>query len=190
MADILANSQSTFEAFSVSHAAVLNGTTGAESADIYGIREGTLDVDSDSFDNTGDDTTLSTWQWVNFANLSISSGYIPLEVYTALSGTNLASSGTGSTATWSVPLWNESAANQPTLPVKLRIPSKDAAGSPRLFDIVLYRVQFAPIAFEGPSFKDGLVVNYTGKAMMSNYDEKGAVLSERAIGRLIWSVPA
>lgn len=189
MADALANAKNTFEGFSVSHAAILNGTTGADDADIYGIREGTLDVDSDTFDNTGDDTVLSSWGWVNFANLSISSGYIPLEVISMLSGSTIASSGTAEATTWSIPLWNEASMNQPALPVRLRIPSKDASGAPRLFDIILYKVQFAPFAFEGPAYKDGLVINYTGKAMLSNYDEKGAALTERAVGRLLWSIP-
>lgn len=190
MADLKANPRSTFEGFSVSHAAILNGATGADQADIYGIREGSLDVDTDQFDNTGDDTVLSSWGWVNFANLSVKSGYMPLEVITLLSGSTLASSGTGDTATWAVPLWNEKAMNQPALPVRLRIPSKDALGAPRLFDIILYKVQFAPFALEGPSYKDGLVVSYSGKAMMSDYDEKGTALTERAVGRLLWSVPA
>lgn len=190
MADLKANPKNTFEGFSVSHAAILNGTTGADQADIYGIREGSLDVDTDQYDNTGDDTVLSSWNWVNFANLSIKSGYIPLEVVTLLSGSTLASSGTADTTTWSVPLWNEKAMNQPALPVRLSIPSKDALGKPRIFDIILYKVQFAPISFEGPSYKDGLVCSYAGRALLSDYDEKGAPLAERAVGRLLWSIPA
>lgn len=189
MANAKATPQSTFEGFSVSHAAILDGTTGADEADIYGIREGSLDVDTDQYDNTGDDTVLSSWGWVNFANLSIKSGYIPLEVVALLSGTPFVSAGTGPSATWSAPLWNEKSMNQPTFPVRLQIPSKDALGAPRVFDIILYKVQFAPIAFEGPSYKDGLVVSYSGKAMMSDYDEKGVALSERAVGRLIFSNP-
>jgi hypothetical protein len=52
-------------------------------------------------------------------------------------------------------------------------------------DIILYSVQFNPIAFDGPSYKNGLVVNYSGKALMSSVDEKGAALAENAIGRII-----
>lgn len=190
MAEVKANPRATFEGFSVTHAAILNGTTGAEQADIYGIREGSLDVDTDQFDNTGDDTVLSTWGWVNFANISIKSGYIPLEVISLLSGTPFVSSGAAGSETWQAPLWNEKSMNQPALPVKLRIPSKDALGNPRNFEIILYKVQFAPIALEGPSYKDGLVLSYSGKAMMSDYDEKGVALTERAIGRLLWSAGA
>ena len=64
-----------FEAFSVSHAAILDGTTGAESADIYGVRQGSVSVNSDSYDNTGDDAVLSNWFWFNYAEISISSGW-------------------------------------------------------------------------------------------------------------------
>jgi hypothetical protein len=72
-----------FEAFSVSHAAILNGTTGAEEADIYGVREGSVSVDSDSYDNTGDDAVLSNWFWFNYAEVTISSGYVPFNVIVA-----------------------------------------------------------------------------------------------------------
>lgn len=180
----------TFEGFSVSHAAILDGSTGADEVDIYGIREGTLDVDSDTFDNTGDDAVLSSWGWVNFANLTIQSGYIPLEMVAKISGTDMVSAGTGATATWTIPLWNEKSFNQPAFPVRLRIPSKTAAGDPRLFDIILYKVQFAPFSFTGPTYKDGLVVSYTGKAVLSEFDEKGGSLTDRAVGRMLWSIPA
>lgn len=174
------------EGFSVSHAAILDGVTaGVEVADIYGIREGTIDVDTDTFDNTGDDTVLSSWSWINFATLSITSGYVPLAVLATLAGSTLTSSGTAETSTYSLPLWNEKSMNQPTRPVLIRVPSKDSAGNPRRFDIILYKVQFNPFSFDGPSYKDGLVLNYSGKALMSSVDEKGTALTERAVGRLL-----
>lgn len=173
------------EGFSVSHAAILDGTTAAELADIYGIREGSVEVDTDSYDNTGDDQVLSTWQWFNFATLSIKSGFIPLDLVAMLSGSTITTSGAVGSETVSMPLWNQNSLNQPTRPVLLRIPSKDSNSKSRTLDIVLYKVQFAPISLDGPTYKDGMVLSYSGKAVMSHVDEKGQVLTEKAIGRLI-----
>jgi hypothetical protein len=175
----------TFEGFSVSHAAILNGTTGAEDADIFGIREGSIEVDTDSFDNTGDDTILSTWNWFNFATLTVTSGYIPFDVVALLTGSDITSSGTGEATQYEMPLWNESSLNVAPRPVLIRVPSKDSDGLPRNFDFILYKVQFAPMSFDGPAYRDGLVVTYSGKALMSDKDETGTALTDRAIGRMI-----
>ena len=173
------------EGFSLSHAAILNGTTGAELADIYGVREATIEVDTDSFDNTGDDSVLSSWQWFNFATLSVKSGYIPMDLASLLAGTTLTTSGSAGSETVSMPLWSKNSLNTPTRPVLIRIPSKDSAGAVRTLDVVLFKVQFAPISLEGPSYKDGLVTSYSGKAVMSSVDEKGAALTEPSIGRIV-----
>lgn len=174
-----------FEGFSVSHAAILDGETGAETADIYGIREGSVELDTDSFDNTGDDAILSTWNWFNFATVSITSGYIPFDVISLLTGVAHTSSGSGAATSYEMPLWSEKSLNTVPRPVLIRVPSKDADGAARNLDFVLYKVQFEPISFDGPSYKDGLVLNYSGKALMSDKDEKGTELDSRAIGRLI-----
>lgn len=178
-------STTIFEGFSVSHAAILDGSTGAEVADIYGVRSATLELDTDDFENTGDDYVLSTWTWFNSATLSVTSGYIPFAVVALLSGSTVTSSGTAPADTYSMPLWNEKSLNQSRRPVLIRVPSKDSNGVARELDIVLYNVQFAPISFDGPTYKDGLVLNYTGKALISSVDETGDALSERAFGRLI-----
>lgn len=170
-----------FEAFSVSHAAILNGATGAEAADIYGVREGSVSVDSDSYDNTGDDAVLSNWFWFNYAEVTISSGYVPFNVISILTGAPV----TSTADTWTMPLWTQSSMNQPTRPVLIRVPSKDSAGAVRTMDIVLFKVQFMPISFDGPTYKDGLVLNYSGRAVVSPVDEKGLALPEKAIGRLV-----
>lgn len=176
------------EGFSLSHAAILDGATAAtEVADIYGIREGTLDVDTDSYDNTGDDAVLSSWSWINFATVSIKSGYIPLEVIALLSGTTLVSSGTGAATAYTLPIWSQKSMNQPTRPLLIRVPSKDSAGTPRVFDIVLYKCQFSPITFDGPTYKDGMAANYSAKALLSSTDEIGGALTDKAIGRLVSS---
>lgn len=176
----------TIEGFSVSHAAILDGTSGAELADIYGVREGSLDLDTDSYDNTGDDQVLSSLSWVNFATLSIQSGYIPFDLLSTLTGSPVASSGSGANAMYSIPLWDEDSVNQPVKPVLIRVPSRTAgAGALRTLDIVLYRVQFGPISFDGPSYKSGLLVSYTGKAFLSSTDEAGNALTKKAVGRLV-----
>lgn len=186
-----------FEGFSVSHAAILDGATGAETADIYGVREGSIEVDTDSFDNTGDDTVLSTWNWFNFATLSISSGYLPFAVLATMTGGTIYSSGAGAATEYSLPLWNEKSLNTAPAPVLVRVPSKDQDGLARNFDFVFYKVQFEPISFDGPAYKDGLVVNYAGKALMATKDETGTSLQtatatrpalaagDRAIGRIV-----
>lgn len=184
----MATPTTTVEGFSVSHAAILDGLVSAEEVqDIYGIREGSLDVDTDSFDNTGDDQVLSSWSWINFATVSITSGFVSFDLLALLNGTTLVSSGVDAATNYSLPLWNEKSMNQPTRPLLLRIPSKDNAGTPRLFDIILYRCQFQPMTFTGPTYKDGLTVSYTAKALMSAIDETGTALTEKAVGRLVSS---
>jgi hypothetical protein len=173
------------EGFSLSHAAILNGTTGAELADIYGIREGTLEVDTDNYDNTGDDSVLSSWQWFNFATITIQSGFIPFDLLALLSGATITSSGTAPNDSYSIPLWSEKSLNAASRPMLIRVPSKDTLGGSRYLDFVLYKVQFAPISFDGPSYKNGLLASWSGKAVMSSVDEKGTALTDRAIGRLV-----
>jgi len=174
------------EGFSISHAAILSGTTGAEVGDLYGCRSGSLDVDAGSFDNTGDDQVLSTWQWFNFATVTIDSGFIPFTTMALLTGATMSSSGTAPNDWWHLPLWNAGSLNQSRRPILLRMPSKNSDGTAsRFIDIVLYSCQLAPIKFDGPKYKDGLVVSWSAKCLMSSVDEKGTALSEKAIGRLV-----
>lgn len=181
-----------FEGFSISHAAILNGTTGAEETwgDIYGVRQGSLEIDSDSYDNTGDDAVLSTWFWFNFANVTIQGGYVPFKTIANLAGVSeaaggLVSSGTAPNDYYSTPLWNENSLNTSRRPMMIRVPSKDSAGTVRTMDFVLYNVSFQPFSFDGPTYKDGLLLNYTGRALMSSVDERGGALAERRIGRIV-----
>lgn len=180
-------SSTTVEGFSLTHAAILNGTTGAEetAGDIYGVRTGTIAVDTGNYDNTGDDAVLSSWFWFNYATVTIQSGYVPFDTIALLAGSTITSSGSGATDYYSLPLWEETALNQPTRPMLVRVPAKDNTGAIRTLDFVLYKVQFGPFSFDGPSYKSGLLLNYTGRAVMSSYDEQGNPLATRAIGRLI-----
>jgi len=175
------------EGFSLTHAAILDGTTGAEEVDgdIYGVRSGTLAVDTGNYDNTGDDFVLSSWVWFNFATITVQAGYVPFDTIALLSGSSVVSSGTGTSDYYSLPLWEETSLNTPPKPVLLRVPARDKDGVVRNLDFVLYRVQFGPMSFDGPSYKSGLLLNYTGRAVMSDKDETGALLTRKAIGRLI-----
>lgn len=177
------------EGFSLTHAAILDGTTGAEevNGDIYGVRTGTIAADTGSYDNTGDDAVLSSWYWFNFATITVQAGYVPFDTIALLAGSTITSSGSGASDYYWLPLWEEASLNQPPRPMLIRVPAKDKLGVARTLDFVLYRVTFGPFSFDGPSYKSGLLLNYSGRATLSTVDEKGASLGEgrRAIGRLL-----
>lgn len=188
----------TAEGFSLSHAAILDPSTGLDAldGDIYGIRSGSLELDSDSYDNTGDDSILSRWYWANAVNVTVQSGYIPFRTIALLTGSKVTSSGAGNAETFSIPLWEQRQMNTQPRPMLIRVPSKDKDGVSRRLDFILYKVQFQPMSFDGPSYKEGLLVNYNGAALFTDTDEKGQpVLDSQtgepttAVGRLI-SAPA
>lgn len=182
------------EGFSLSHAAILDGSTGLQEdfGDIYGIRSGSLELDQDSYDNTGDDTILSTWYWANKVNVTVQGGYIPFNTLGLITGSVVTSSGSGDNETFSLPLWEENTMNTQPRPMLIRVPSKDRNGLVRILDFILFKVQFQPFSFDGPSYKEGLLLNYNGSALFSDTDEKGdPVLDSRtgeptkAVGRLL-----
>jgi hypothetical protein len=175
------------EAFSLTGASILNGTTGAELQPIYGIRTGTLSANTSQFDNTGNDAVLSHWVWEDYAKVTIESGFLPWNMYSLITGSPITSSGTAPNDYYALPLWDRQALNQPTLPVRLRTLSKDSNGAVRTFDIVLYKCQFDPINFTGPSYKTGTVFNAAATALFSNTDEVGNVLTNQCIGRIVSS---
>jgi hypothetical protein len=185
----------TFEGFSLSHAAILDnpatlggGGTGAEVATLYGVRNGTLATDSGNFENTGDDFVLSEWFWFNFANLTIESGFLTFNTISTITGTAISSSAGVSDNYFGLPLWTWNSLNQVTRPVALRVPSRDSNGNIRTLDFILYRVQFQPFNFTGPSYKNGLTVSLAGRALMSLVDEHGNALPSsypRSLGRIV-----
>jgi hypothetical protein len=157
------------------------------SADIYGVRNGTIATDSGNFENTGDDVVLSEWFWFNFATLTIDAGYISFATIALLTGTTVVSSGTSPNDYYALPLWTDSALNVAPVSVVVRVPSKDSAGAVRTLDFVLYKVQMQPFNFTGPSYKTGLTVSFTGRALLTNTNEVGGAIpgGRRQIGRLI-----
>jgi hypothetical protein len=184
-----------FEGFSLSHAAILNGSTGAEGATVYGVRNGTISTDQGNYENTGDDVVLSEHFWINFANITIEEGYIPFSTIAYITGTNVTSSGAAGADYYAIPLWTLASMNQVTQPMAIRVPSKDAGGQIRTLDFIMYRVQFMPFNFTGPSYKTGLSCAIAGRALFSTVNEVGTALPSayggtsgtagNAIGRLV-----
>lgn len=178
----------TVEGFSISHAAILNAaSSGAEfvNGQIYAIRDGSLQINVSNYDNSGDDQILSTWFWFDYATVTITGGFIPFSTIALLTGQTITSSGTSPNDYYSLPMWVAGSANQVTYPMLLRVPSRDNAGATRTLDIILYRVQFQPFNFQGPSYKNGLLLNYGGRALLSTIDEAGNTLTVKTIGRLV-----
>lgn len=182
------------EAFSIRHAAILDGTglTDHEFGDIYGVRSGSLELDQDSYDNTGDDTVLSTWFWANKVNITVQGGYIPFQTLETIYGTKVVSSTSGGNLITSYAFLEENHMQPQPRPMRLSMPSKDADGKVQTMDIILYRVQFQPFSFEGPTYKEGLSLNYNGTALMSAVDEAGNPVIDsvtgqptKAVGRII-----
>ncbi len=183
-----ATNGTSFEGFSLSHAAILSGTTGAEAATVYGVNNGTISTDQGNFENTGDDVVLSEHFWINFANVTIQEGFIPFSTIALITGTTVTSSGAAGSDYYAIPLWTLSSMNQPTQPMAIRVPAKDSSGNIRTLDFVLYRVQFQPFNFTGPSYKTGLSCSIAGRALFSTANEIGTAFADgqgSRIGRLV-----
>lgn len=95
--------------------------------------------------------------------------------------------GGGDDTVYSIPLWTEDSFNVEPKPMLTTLPSRDHRGKVRLFVIGLYKVQFAPITFDGPQYKEGLKVNYGGRASMSAFDETGTEFAggKKRVGTLV-----
>lgn len=181
-------SATTIEAFSLSHAAILDGETGAEEVDgdIYGVDDASLEPDTDSFDNEGDDAVLSRWQWFNYAEVSVRGGFIPFSTLATIYGEPVVSSGTDPDDWFSAEIWTERSLNVANRPMLVACPSKDKFGAVRTLWFVLYNCSFGPITFEGPAYKEGLKISYTATALQSERDETGTDLGGyKAPARLV-----
>ncbi len=185
-----------FEAFSLSLAAILDGATSFasfniagmdEDEEIYGVNDASLEPDTDSFDNEGNDAVLSTWNWLNKAEVNVEAGYISFPTISRMTERPYTSSGAGDNVMFEMDLWHEDSMNVGAKPMIIRMPSKDNRGNIRLLDIGLYRVDFMPITFEGPSYKEGLKCSYGGTAVFSRYDELGVAFpdNKKRVGKLI-----
>lgn len=170
------------EGFSLSHAEVLDGTktfleaAAAQAAvgyDIYGVNDSSIDPDTGDYENEGDDRIMSVWSYFNYADLAVQAGYMSFPLIATLTGQTISSSGSGANVVYGLDLWHEDSFNVKPRPMLCRVPSRDNEGTPRSLLIGLYSVNFRPITFDGPSYKDGLKVNYAGRALQSRVDEKG-----------------
>jgi hypothetical protein len=192
------NPSAVVEAFSITHAEVLDGSTSfveaalgaqasADAWDVYGVNNASLDPSSDSYDNEGDNVVMSRWNWINNAEVSIQAGYMSFPLIATLTGQTISSGGTGSDKIYGLDLWHEDSMNVPDRPMILKMPSKDHLGNIRTLTFGLYRVSFNPITFDGPAYKDGLKVNYNGVALFSSVDEVGVAFPDgkKRIGRVL-----
>ena len=91
-------------------------------------------------------------------------------------GTTVTSSGAAGADYYAIPLWTLASMNQVTQPLAIRVPAKDAGGQIRTLDFILYRVQFQPFNFTGPSYKTGLSCSIAGRALFSTVNEIGQAL--------------
>lgn len=185
------------EAFSLSHAQILDGAQNFKTAaavlntpeglDMYGVNEASLDPDTDDYDNEGDNTVMSTWSWLNKAGLEVQAGYLSFPLIASITGRSISSGGSGDSTSFEMDLWHEDDFNVAPKPVLLRMPSKDKDGVVRNLIFGLFKVQFMPITFDGPAYKDGLKINYNGTALFSAKDEMGQTFSDgkKRVGRLI-----
>lgn len=171
--------------FSLSHAAILDGTTAAEAADLYGVNDGSLELESDSYERTGDDRILSTTRWITKGTLSLKSNYIPLDMVALLYGTPVVSGAEG----LSMQLWTEKSMNIAPRPVLVQAPGEDEDGNPLTIKIILYKVKFGQFSFDQfMSYKEGLAISFDGDALLSEKDELGAEFTDglgARIGKLV-----
>jgi hypothetical protein len=179
----------TVEGFSLKHAQILDGTetfqqalarTDTENWRLYGVNEASLDPDTDSYNNEGDDRIQSIWNWFNYAELEVQGGFLPFKAISTITGAPMTSSGTGTPTQYYIDLWTEKSMNIAPKPMIVTMPSKDRLGAPRLLVVGLYKVSFGPIGFDGPSYKEGLKINYTAQALLSDYDETGTQFTDLA----------
>ena len=175
------------EGFSVTHAAILDGDTGAEEldGDIYGIENANITPDLGTFDNVGDDVVKSTWDWFNKALIAIQAGYLPFDLVALIYGPSVSSSGSGADIRYDLPLWEKRGSNIITRPLQVRCEAKDSNGNARWWDFVYFKAKFKPLSFTGPAYKDGLKINYEATILMSSIDEAGNVLAYEAVGRIV-----
>lgn len=184
------------EVFSISHAQILDGATSFietafadydEDLDIFGVADGSLEADTDSYDNEGDDKVMSTWEWMTKATVTCQAGYISMPVYSSITGRPVVTTGTGATTVHEMDLWHEDDFAQSARPMILKCPSRDSRKQARDFVFGLYAVSFGPIVPEGPSYKEGTKWNYGGTANFSLYDEAGVAFPDgkARVGRLL-----
>ena len=167
--------------FSLSHLGILDGSTAVELADLYGVNEGTLELETDSYEITGDDKILSTRRWITKATLTAKTNYLPIDLMATLYGTPVVSAAGGLT----MQLWTEKAMNVAPRPVVVQAPAETDAGVPINLKVLLYKVKFGQISFDQfMSYKEGLAVSFEGDALLADKDELGAAFTDNLGARI------
>lgn len=86
---------STVEAFSLTHAQICDGTTSfltqlvnavSVGLDMYGVNDASLAADTGNYDNQGDNQTMSRWNWLNFATVTVQQGFLSFPLASTISG--------------------------------------------------------------------------------------------------------
>jgi hypothetical protein len=175
------------EGFSLDRVSALSGSTGAESAQLYAAQQITFSPDLTITDLMADDEEYGSWYMLNRVQLTVVNGYLSFAVIAQLSGTAVASSFGGQSPDWyyGLPMWTQYQHNQPSVPLALRMASRDVNGKTRTLTFVLYKVQLSVLDFTGTVYKNGLQVNYQGTVLFSSYDERGNALSGPEMGRIV-----
>lgn len=161
--------------FSLSHVGILDGTTNAEVADLFGVNEASLELETDTFERTGDDKILSTNRWITKGTVSFRTNYMPLDMMALLYGTPVVSGAEGI----SMQLWTEKSMNIKPRPIVCQAPGEDQDGNPMVIKFVLYKVKFGQVSFDQfMAYKEGLAVSVEGDALLSEKDELGAEFAD------------
>ena len=176
--------------FSLSHAAILDGTTAAELSDIYGVNDGSLELETDVYERTGDDVILSTNRWITKGTLSLKSNYLSLGMVSKLWGIpKVADTSDPTLEVIMQQLWTEKGMNIAPRPVLIRTGGEDSDGTPLEIDIILYKVKFGYYNFDQFfSYKEGLSISFDGDVLLSDKDELGKPFTDdqgKRIGRIV-----
>lgn len=172
------------EGFSISEAVLLDPDTGLPLEDglLYGVKSGEITPEIDSWDDVSNDTYVDAWSEVKYLNVSISMSHLPVRALSLMTGSEL---DIPDITQYQMELFERSWGGQSFHPMKITIPARDADGNNRVLYYLLYRVKFYDFDFMEASYKEGLPINFQGKAFISSVDEAGAALSQPSFGRLI-----
>lgn len=178
----------TNEGFSLDRVSVLNGTTGAEQAQLYGAQQITMSPALTLSDMQADDEEYGTWAMLSKVQLQVTNGFLSFSTIDLLAGPGVAvqSSGLSPADYYGLPLWTQYQHNQPSVPLVFRMASADEFGiGVRSMTFVLYKVQLSVLDFTGIVYKTGLQVNYAGTILFSSFDEQGNALASPEMGRVV-----
>jgi hypothetical protein len=178
------------EGYSVTGAMILNGSTSFATAtsafgDLYGVRTASVALNTSRYDNTGNNVILSSWNNADNATITVEAGYITFETLALLSGESITSSGSGPNDIYKIDPWTEDSINQSARPMLIRMQAKNRTKQLRDMYFGFYSVEFSPIKFTGPQYRNGLAVSYEGIAGFSEYDETGVLLPKKSVMTIV-----